>query len=332
MKQIKAIIICTLLLFLFIQIHPSPATTAQPVVPGTNLHQMIVTLSAESPREAWIQLKNASIVEGEVVLNSHELAHVVGNSLYTQYGAVEAMQVCDPTFAYGCYHGVFEEYLLSEGPGKISTIVEECRTLVPPEKRNDPVSYSGCTHGLGHGLLTWEGLDLKRALAGCDALDIQDRPYCYDGVFMEYSFSAPPSWFDTDNLWKLCTNLDSRYFINCGRYQTNVFRTIFNFTFEETVDACMDAPDPVLKDHCIDSIGFYAAQNGRTVPTIQEMCATIGDNSYMARCITAAAGELIFQEYESWRENSNALCTALTPAGESRCHERNNQIIERYER
>ena len=310
---------------------PSPETFRE--LDGGERNTIITALAERAPVAAWKYLKRVSLVDGEVVLNVHEFAHVIGNELYKHYGVGRGSQMCDQTFAYGCYHGVSEEYLRVYGPSKIVSLIRECKSFVPPKERSNPLSYSGCTHGAGHGLLTWEGLDVRVALADCDALEMKDRPYCYDGVFMEYTFSDPAGRRnDVRAATRFCTTFSEPHRIQCARN-----RSMYGITREnisEHARACIEILDGSAREHCIDSIGFFAGQTSKgDAGDAGNMCENIEDETFRNRCIAAAAGEFIFQAYQGWHVNAPALCDRIKDTtARKNCHDRNKSVMEQYNR
>lgn len=312
-----------------------PAVDAFRALSAQEQHHLIRTTSAEEPVRAWVFLKDAAREDGEVILNAHEMAHSVGNALYRKRG-IEGITACDDTFAFGCYHGVTEELFRQNGPSIVAATAARCRDLFPQGDGvrigESGIGYSGCIHGMGHGLLTWEGLNVDQALRDCDVLGKRERPYCYDGVFMEYSFSATKDMVTIDDPWTLCRQIGPAYQSQCARYLPNLLRSVHDVHDTTTLGRiCAHAPAEELHERCVDNVGFAIAQSVRSDPQlIRERCTAIGTSA--ARCMTAAAGELIFQGYAGWKENADALCDMLSSTDAEACHERNADIARRYNR
>src|SRR3989344_7389040 len=172
----------------------------------TEQASQIKTAASADPVAAWTYLKQAFIVDGQVVGNAHEFSHMIGNGLYDRYG-LDGVKYCDKFFAFGCFHGVSEKILQDQGVSVVVSVQNKCLELFPPKANQD---YTGCIHGMGHGLLSWEGLNLAKALRDCEQLDPNYRYYCYDGVFMENGMSAPRQAADIQDPWKFCEQLDER--------------------------------------------------------------------------------------------------------------------------
>lgn len=279
---------------------------------------IVKSLANEDPARAWNYLKEGFIVNGEVLGNAHEFAHIIGNKSYEKFG-IEGVKVCDDTFAFGCFHGVTEAMLLKEGLGSVRSVELECLRLFPPEKSQN---YTGCIHGSGHGLYSWEKGNLKRALLDCDIISQPYRQYCYDGVFMENSNFPESKIFDQKNPWKFCTDLDMRYHRNCARYQSHIFLNMpeMNKNLQSVGGNCQKGPSTLLKETCYESLGYYVAQtNLGKVETIWNSCKMMPTPDGVAICIIGASKENIFQQYAGFEKSSTELCRKLDEPRKSEC-------------
>src|SRR3989338_8540217 len=214
----------------------------------------IKSMSSRDPASAWKFLKDSFIVNGQITENPHELAHIVGNNLYKKMG-IDGIAACDPTFAFGCYHGVTEKMLLELGVDAVPSIESTCVKIFPSEQ----ALIASCVHGTGHGLLTYEGLDVGAALEDCDALSPQNRGYCYDGVFMEHSFSAP----EIANEWTMCASLDEKYHPECAKYHVYNVGQHVGWDLSTMAQSCEAAPTQALRVNCFSGLGFFSANAAR---------------------------------------------------------------------
>ncbi len=281
-------------------------------------------ISSNDPERAWKFLKDAYTVDGQVKENPHELSHIVGNSLYNKLG-VDGIAVCDPTFAFGCYHGVTEEMLLDLGKNAIPTIESRCLQLFP----NQLALIASCIHGTGHGLLTWENLDVQKSLVDCDLLQPQGRIYCYDGVFMENSFSSPAP--DVKDPWKLCSSVDEKYHHVCAKYHMYSFGKTVNWDFSEMAKSCEMAPSSVLRSSCFSGLGFFVANTAQgDLYKIRNGCGFAASEDGKYTCKMNAAIEVIFQGYYDWSSISSALCDDLSGEWKSECQKKTSETIKSY--
>lgn len=108
----------------------------------------------------------------------HEIAHLFGEALYSAYG-ISALSLCDESFSFGCYHAVIGDAILYEGLLVLDQLDASC------------LDKTGCRHGIGHGLVAYQGYDesgINSALAVCDEVDpAYTIDGCMGGVFMEYN-------------------------------------------------------------------------------------------------------------------------------------------------
>ena len=289
--------------------------------------EFVKLLSQENPKDGWNYIKEAFIVNGQVVGNAHEFAHVVGNLSYKKSG-LEGIKICDTAFAFGCFHGVTEAMLLNEGTNKIKDIEIECLELFPSELTE---GYTGCIHGTGHGIYTWENGNLNQALSDCDILTERYRQYCYDGVFMENVSSSSGGFFEAKNPWKFCTDLDERYHRNCARYQSQVFLGgALNGSLVSVGKNCSLGPHTLLRETCYESLGYYVAQTSLgKASIILEQCGQMPSTEGVEICTIGGAVESIFQKYGDFKNSANMLCEKL---GERRlaCLERIKIMLKQY--
>lgn len=303
----------------FFKLSPScPSSGEFKEMTGSAREEIIVGLAQKSTAKAWACLKSVAISKGAVILNVHDLAHIIGNAAYKQNG-LKGVSACDSAFAYGCFHGVTEQLLLEEGPESVEQIAKECRILFPagnPQADN----YTGCLHGMGHGLLSYENLDLPRALSWCQKLAKNDQQFCFDGVFMEYAGSAAEQTMRENSPWAICEGLGEEFHIACARYQPNLWQNAFGWNTEKSAKACVRGNTPTLRDNCLDSVGFIIAQrHPGDKEKILAGCSPIESYEYKAKCLTATALENKFQRYTGWEEFSKEICQSLAKPWDAYC-------------
>lgn len=273
----------------------------------------IQDLSERDPAVAWQYLKENFLVNGEATGNVHEFAHIIGNSLYERQG-IEGTQVCDPSFSFGCFHGVTEKMLSASGLEALPEIEDKCGKLFAGEFQK----FASCIHGTGHGLVSWENLDIKAALADCETLAPANQTYCFDGVFMEYMSAAPRA----PREWQFCSSLEDKYQANCGRYLVRYF--------ENAVSACDEAPSQTLARVCFEAVGFAAAQDSLgNFDKIKSACSKLTDTGF-SHCMIFASREVIFQSYPAWQETSKKICDSLPTATRRDCLANRQETIKNY--
>jgi len=291
----------------------------------SNQIRVIENLSGRDAAETWEFLKSAMLVDGEQVGNAHELTHIVGNALHEQRG-LDGFQVCDPSFAFGCYHGVTEGLLEDRGVEVVSEVQSKCLEIFSASKFAQRAS---CIHGMGHGLLTWEELDVSKAVLDCDLLHQEYRGYCYDGVFMENSWAQ--DLYDEENPWSFCLSLPQQYYRGCARYQIAIFLSNVQSDFSKVGKICAETAEEILRDTCSESLGFQAAQRakGESIVALKH-CQAVNDSEVRNRCTIGAAKETVFQAYKNWPETSYALCQSLIGSWREECFKSNEQTAKSY--
>lgn len=288
--------------------------------------KILESLSGKTPEDAWEYLKSAFTVNGQIKENPHEFAHIAGNALYAKRG-VDGISACDPTFAFGCYHGVAEEMLLDVGKDGVTQIESACYKFFP----QDSALAASCVHGIGHGLLTWNSLDVDKSLVDCDLLGAQNRQYCYDGVFMENAPNAKSSPEKTS--WDFCSGFGEAYHPACAKYQVYGFGETVNWDFAKMAQFCDSAPNQILRNSCFPGFGFFAANAAQgDADKAKEICALSPSEDGRYMCTMSAAVEIIFQEYSKWWEESDQLCASLPGGWGSECASRTRGVAQAYGR
>lgn len=257
---------------------------------------------------------------------AHNTAHFLGSLIYTQEG-LTGLSICDPTFAFGCYHG-FTEGAFEKNLDLLIPVTKACEKLGPVSSG----PWSSCVHGIGHGIASYyNSTDLSLALTTCDKLQ-QGATFCHDGVFMEFSISAPASFYKSDNPLYPCNTLSAEYQTACGRNIITAAGKRFNLPPLEIAKVCLRAKAPFTTS-CIDTFGFMAASaDQKDGIKITTRCQDLEDSAAIGQCAAAAAGELIFQNYPDWQTQAPRVCQALPSGDKSACFTRLNQTIANYNR
>ena len=286
----------------------------------------------DGPEVAWDYIKAAYNTPEGVVGNPHDMAHLVGQLIYKKYG-FDGLSICEPLFAFGCYHGLmqvaFDKDKPSEFKDKLLAAENGCVAAIGV----DSPSYHSCIHGIGHGITTFRENDLMKSLSDCDLLNEEVRTYCHDGVFMELSVSAPPNFYEKSNPIYPCDAVSQDYKKSCARYQTQVMRFHFDMNTRNIARTCINTNNSDIVYHCIDALGYFIAQSSAGNPAkITLGCEDIDDKDSSAQCKTAAAGELVFQDYVGWHESVAEICDSLSLQDQAACYKRVEQVKQSYGR
>ena len=114
----------------------------------------------------------------------HLLGHAVGDVLFKQQG-LKGIHVCTQDFRNACSHTIVIGLFYQKGEGALSDISNTCRGA-PGGKG----AYTMCFHGLGHGVLSYAGYDLEKAVDLCSQTatpEYNGREFneCVGGTIME---------------------------------------------------------------------------------------------------------------------------------------------------
>lgn len=115
-------------------------------------------------------------------IDIHLLGHIIGDILYKQQGAKGILH-CTQDFRNACSHTIVIGTLLEKGPDSFGEIADLCR-----KAPGGPGAYTMCFHGLGHGVLAFNGYDLPKAVKMCEKSGTGLGPEyteCVGGTIME---------------------------------------------------------------------------------------------------------------------------------------------------
>ncbi|MBI2009827.1 MAG: cupredoxin domain-containing protein [Candidatus Chisholmbacteria bacterium] len=311
---------------------PQAAVTLTPeefkAAPYAEQEKYLTTLAASPGAEnVWKFLQTTFSGEAGNSGSIHDLAHYAGSLLFQKL-KLEGINHCTATFAFGCYHG-FLDTAFANSLDLLPQAESACREL--DATLTGPVS--SCLHGIGHGVASfYQTADLEASLTACDQLQ-EGQEYCYDGVFMEFARSAPEAFYHPDDPLYPCSDVDEKFIFSCGRNQPTVMLQRFQFTQDQVLQHCLQTSVTSLQESCLDALGFLAASQYPQDPqAIISFCQKANSPNLQARCATAAAGELIFQEVPNWHTNSFRICDSLTTPYQASCTQRLRELMRDYRR
>lgn len=117
-------------------------------------------------------------------IDLHLLGHAIGDVLYKQEG-VNGITICDNDFRNACSHSVVIGLFNDKGEAALKEVSDVCR-----KAPGGTGAYTMCFHGLGHGILAYEGYDMEKASAICQKTGTPQYGYseatqCISGTVME---------------------------------------------------------------------------------------------------------------------------------------------------
>lgn len=285
----------------------------------------------ESPKVAWQYVLAAYLTPEGVVGKPHDMAHLVGQLLFKKYG-LEGLKTCTPVFAFGCYHGLMEVAFNKNDAKHYTENILKAEKACEELGTGFVTGSQSCIHGMGHGIITFREHDTAKALKDCDTLANNWRTYCYDGVFMELSISAVPSFYQKSDPLYPCDTLEENYQGACARSQSTIMRQRLGLDTKSIAKVCAQSTK-AIKYNCIDSLGYYIGQTNIENPQkIVSGCAEIINGDDQAQCKAAAAGELVFQDARGWHENAKAICESMNENYKANCDKRIDQVKKSYGR
>jgi hypothetical protein len=207
----------------------------------------------------------------------HTAAHLFGRLLYEAEGAA-GIAICDPSFAFGCYHGFFAAAITAEGLAIVPALDKACATLES--------APSGCRHGIGHGVMEYLGYsELDKALGVCKDMTTTDViGGCYSGVFMDYnqpinvnadgSVMPVPRILDLAHPYDPCPSVASAFQDSCYHELPQWWESVYQQDYAHLKTLCDTAP--AHRSVCVRGIGnAYFASHDQDVAASTRFCATM---------------------------------------------------------
>lgn len=264
-------------------------------------------IDKKSPLAGWQFFLKTYQKNSKEIDSAHDLAHLIGGLAYKKL-AFSGLSVCDPSFAFGCFHG-FLDSAFANGLENLDKAEQAC--LAIGKVNSGP--YGSCIHGIGHGLASfYQVKNLEKSLDECKKLS-NGSQFCYDGVFMEYQRSAAKDFYTKVDPLYPCNTLPVEYQTACGRNQPMVMLQRLNLSMSDVIHYCDTSSSQEFKDACFDALGFYSVSiSGQDLTKIIAFCQQSELVNFQNRCLKAAAGEMVFQNIPNWRENSVKVCEVIS--------------------
>ncbi len=278
--------------------------------------RIIQGLAKHDPAGAWRFLGST-----EETITSHSLGHIIGNALFKKYGT-RGITFCTPQFLYSCYHGFMETYLAQKGLTDPSAIERVCTTWFSADTEEGSNSLNACIHGAGHGLVSYYGYDIERAVSTCHALSVPMQLPCYNGVFM-----VAPLYTQTNDVrggaWKLCENITLDLARESCERQAAGFRTmsliadstrnadgiasISNEALARFTASCSDAPTISANRRCVETAGHIIGSAMQNATDIKDICSS-ASAELRRECMVAAASEWVLRSRGEKEAAAKATC------------------------
>jgi len=243
----------------------------------------------------------------------HGASHIIGEALYVAEG-VRGVGVCDSSFSFGCFHGLFSFAISEHGTELVPLLDGECQKLKSDQ--------GACQHGIGHGILQYFGYDrLDDALIACAMTERLDPiSGCPSGVFMEYNVPlsedaegnsvVSPRPFDETYPYASCTSVSSEFALSCYHELAQWWAEVFDYDHGRVGALCASIEDADLSRACFIKEGdIIVSTNHQDLSFTRDNCALMPTEKGKEYCLFGAAQTL------SWTpqtlDKTRALCAIV---------------------
>lgn len=296
------------------------------LLPSTNNYQEKIflqkILKEKGPQKTYDYFKE--FYKDKEPSKPHELLHWLGGEIYNLEG-IKGASICDESFNWGCFHGFFGRAISLEGEKFIKKAEAVCSLSA-----RDIFHVSDCFHGMGHGILAWEGYDtqnLLKSLDYCSNLEASEtRQSCANGVFMEYNFGTMHSLntdktlirqFKPENPLEPCDKIPEFYKSTCFSTQIYWWRDVLKEDFAKISGIC-NKLEVLEKRSCFSSLGvIFLSKYENNIVKTGESCTKYPDKDGSTYCVEGAIQYLLAKNKEV--KNSLDLCSYLSPEGKTKC-------------
>lgn len=306
---------------------------AAAMTPLTNhpvLSSLLAIVRESGTEQALTRLEELAASDQTVLAEAHNLAHAIGRFSFSHYrNAQEAFARCRETFQSGCYHGVLEEYFLSQPRVGRRQVAGLCDVDIQATASGF-VRFQ-CVHGLGHALTMHFNHNIMKALEFCDFLPSQwDQVSCYGGVFMEniifyqqsqqggHQHGGRQKTFlkASDPLYP-CNAVKHRYREQCYLMQTSAMLMFNGYDFAKAAQTCLTAPTEFIPA-CFQSLGrdvsgFTLRDSDRSL----ELCQ-LSPVAYRSYCFVGAVKNFIDINWKM--DQAFAFCQRVPPDSKTDCY------------
>ncbi len=252
----------------------------------------------------------------------HPIVHVIGHAAVAKFDSVAAaFKQGDGHCWSGYYHGVMEGIIARIGrehlPEQIGTICSEI-----PGKENYSFDFYNCIHGLGHGVMAVNGIELFDSLELCAKLDGNwEQSSCYSGVFMENVMvdyrGQHTKYLKAEDPVYPCNAVKDQYKQDCFMMQTSYMLKVVAGDFTKVFALC-DSVEQGYQKTCYQSLGRDAAsRSSNDVLATKSNCDLANNIDAKTNCIIGASKNFVSALHDNKRAKS--LCNATDAGIKSSC-------------
>ncbi len=247
----------------------------------------------------------------------HWEAHQFGRALYRKYGQ-KAIDFCDESFGYGCYHSLIGQAIVTEGHIVVKNLAERCLLL------SNTYHIRSCQHGIGHGLIGYFGYNrfgIIQSIKVCNNLrSILSPNDCGSGIFMEYNFQdmspAPESWrkIQLDNLKYPCDDIETDFQPICYFQQASWWIKVLpgdsNNKIKQ-IDQLCSGLSQTNRSECFKGLAFYLGSYFNwDADAVKDSCLSESNPKDQIDCLEQTAK--IFANGHQMIDQGRSLCQAIS--------------------
>lgn len=255
--------------------------------------------------------KFKEVFSSEVNGNQHSVAHLFGELLYDKLG-VNSLKVCDESFGFGCYHGVFTSAIGDKGPSILKDLDKIC-----VEKSG--TGGSGCQHGLGHGLVEYYGHTIKglnKALVACSGTTTFAKKFgCTSGAFMEFNIPNSISNVDKKEFYPKdpyypCPEVSNKFQESCHYELAQYWQNVLERDYVKMGNLCSNIQDQINRESCYLGIGHIVVESLQmNVKNAVVICDKMPNQNGKLLCLAGITWEVFGNE--PTRPKTKEACRTL---------------------
>ena len=245
----------------------------------------------------------------------HPIVHVIGHAAVEQFDSVAAaFQHGDDHCWSGYYHGVMEGIIARIGRDKLAQQIGMICAEIPG-KENYSFDFYNCIHGLGHGVMAANGIELFDSLELCSRLTGSwEKSSCYSGVYMENVMvdyrGQHTKYLKTEDPVYPCNAVEDQYKNDCFMMQTSYMLKVAAGDFKKVFEICA-AVEEDYRTTCYQSLGRDAASRSSNDVLATKTSCELGMNAEAkTHCIIGASKNFVSALHDNQRANS--LCNATS--------------------
>jgi hypothetical protein len=279
---------------------------------------------AQSPKEAFTDVRAAYESTAYVKTNCHQIAHVIGRTASKKYSDISAAYNEGDNFCWsGYYHGVMEGVANSLGTDKL---LAQLDTICDGTEQSGRYSFYhyNCVHGLGHGLMVVYENELFQSLDACDGLtDEWEQQSCYGGVYMEnvmaeHNPDHTTKYLKRDQPLYPCTEVQEKYKHSCYMMQTSFALVALDQDYNKVFELCSTVGD--YSAICYQSLGRDASGSTTSDPTrTRDLCMLGQHIEAQKNCVKGAVKDFISYHHDD--KEALKFCDALIATLKTTCTE-----------